>query len=105
MTMFLRVEDMNHVELDRLRDGGDTFARLCQRIHRDAGTGWRVLTIVDPHSDTMLNRVQQLMLRSELAEIRQRPDLLADAGPLVEQLSAALERSLKIGGYLTFVAD
>lgn len=103
--MFLRLEDLNHVELDRVLDGGDTFARLCQRIHRDAGTGWRVLTIVDPYSDTMLNRVQQLMLRSELAEIRQRPDLLADAGPLVEKLSTAVERSLRIHGYLTFVAD
>ena len=96
---------MNHEVLDRLSDENNAFTYLCQRIHDDSGDNWRVLNIIDPYSDTMLNRVQQLMLGSELDAIRQRPDLLADAEPLVEKLSAALERALKIGGYLTFVGN
>lgn len=104
-TMYLNVEGINHEVLASLHDEDDMFARLCRRIHADPTVDWRVLNIVDPYSDTMLNRVQQVLLRRELETLRQRPDLLEDAGPLVDQIGAALERVLAEGGYLTFVGE
>ena len=105
MTLIVQVEDINHDVLDRFSDEGGVFLRLCQRIRDESTDGWRVLNIVDPYSGTMLNRIQQVRLRAELAVLRQRPDLLADAGPVVEQIGAALERVLDDGGYLTFLGE
>ncbi len=105
MTLLVQVEDINHEVLDRFSDDDGTFRELCRRVRDDATDDWRVLDIVDPYSDTMLNRVQQILLRAELVAVRRRPELLADAGPMVEQVGAALERVLEGGGYLTFVGE
>jgi hypothetical protein len=84
----------------------DIFMDLCSRVQRDSTEDWRVLSIVDPYSDTMLNRIQQMQLRDEFERIRRRPDLLAGAGPTVERISAALERTLDgDGAYVTFIGE
>jgi hypothetical protein len=106
MTLIVQVEDVNHEVLDSFPDEDDRFLNLCGRVRHESTEDWRVLNIVDPYSDTMLNRIQQVLLRAELEMIRQRPDLLADAGPAVERIGAALERILDgDGAYLTFIGE
>lgn len=105
MALIVQIEDINHEILDRFSDEDDAFLDLCHRVRNESAVDWRVLDMVDPYSDTMLNRIQQVRLRAELAVVRQRPDLLGDAGPAVERIGAALERVLDDGGYLTFIGE
>jgi hypothetical protein len=106
MTLLIQVENSLHEVLDDFSDEDGTFIRLCGRVRRDSAADWRVLNIVDPYSDTMLNRIQQLLLRTELEQVRQRPDLLEDAGPMVERVGAALDRVLDgDAAYLTFIGE
>ena len=106
MALIVQIENQSYKVIDSFSDGDDVFLDLCSRVRRDSMEDWRVLSIVDPYSDTMLNRIQQMQLRDELERIRRRPDLLAGAGPAVERMSAALERVLDgDGSYLTFIGE
>jgi hypothetical protein len=106
MALIVQIENQSHKVIDSFSDEDDVFLHLCSRVRRDSTEDWRVLSIVDPYSDTMLNRIQQVQLRDELERIRRRPDLLAGAGPAVERISAALERTLDgDGAYLTFIGE
>jgi hypothetical protein len=80
MALIVQIENQSHKVIDSFSDEDDVFLHLCSRVRRDSTEDWRVLSIVDPYSDTMLNRIQQVQLRDELERIRRRPDLLTGGG-------------------------
>lgn len=100
MAFLIDVQDINHERVERFGDDDNAFYWLTERAKQDSEGGWRVLVVFDRFSDTMLNRIQQEWFLSELEEARRRPDLLGDAGPIVDRLLAATRWLWEEGGYL-----
>lgn len=105
MPLLIDVQDINHERVERFGDEGNALFRLTERIRLDSRSDWRVLPIIHLFDDTMLNRIQQGWFLGELAEVRRRPELLGDAGPIVDRLVVATEWLWEEGGYLIFLGE
>jgi hypothetical protein len=102
VSLLIQVQDQNHEVLRQFSDGPERDLLALARRMRDVS---EVMRIIDPYTDTMLNRIQQTVLRDELEDLLAHATLPASEDAIARDLLAAVVEAHEIGGYLMILGE
>lgn len=103
MALVIHVEDQQHRTVRTLVDDpANTFLNLCRRLTK---SGTKVLDIIDPYTDTMLNFMQLDRLIGELGTALDSGELPGRESEIAREVVAAAVEARGLSGYLFFVGD
>ena len=102
MALTIYVEDELHTRLRGFSDDPEnSFLNLCRRC---TITGSKVMDVIDPYTDAMLNFIQLDRLMSELGKVLDG-DLPPSEREVTEEVLRAAMEAREISGYLFIQGD
>jgi hypothetical protein len=97
VSLLIQIQDQNHDVVRQFSDGPDQGLLALARRMRDVS---EVMRIIDPDTDTMLNRIQQSVLRDELDDLLAHATLPSSEDQVARDLLQAVVEAYDIGGYI-----
>lgn len=93
---------MHHRVRSFTDDSANSFLGVARRC---ATNGSRVMDVIDPYTDTMLNFIQLDRLIGELSALLASRELIGSEQDLVTEVLTAAKEARELSGYLFIVGD
>jgi hypothetical protein len=97
VSLLIQVQDQNHDLVRQFSDGPNRDLLALARRMRDVS---EVMRIIVPYTDTMLNRIQQAVVRDELDDLLTHAKLPPNEDSMAREFLRAVIEAYDIGGYI-----